>query len=240
MSFTARKLSRTLLSLTTLVALAAHAAEGPGDALLKKADEIRNPSDTFKMRVDVKTDDGNASYEVFVKGKDQSVIVTKGPAKEVGRNMLMLEKDFYLYMPNLKRSLRLSLSQKLTGQVANGDIARTRWYGDYDVLVEKGGAKESQLLLSAKASGLTYQKIRLVVATDSGRPLSAEYLSLDGKVVLKKAVFGPFKSLAGQQRPAEIRIEDASGKSSRIVILSMEKTTLPDAFFTQGKLESLR
>jgi outer membrane lipoprotein-sorting protein len=231
---------RTLLSLTTFLALSAQAADGRGETLLKKADEIRNPSDTFKMRVEVKTEDGNASYEVFVKGKDQSVIVTKGPAKEVGRNMLMLEKDFYLYMPNLKRSLRLSLSQKLTGQVANGDIARTRWHGDYDVVVEKSDSKEAQLLLSAKASGLTYQKIRLVVAAATGRPLSAEYLSLDGKVVLKKAVFGPYKSLAGEERPAEIRIEDASGKSSRILILSMEKTTLPESFFTQGKLESLR
>ncbi|MEO5666697.1 MAG: outer membrane lipoprotein-sorting protein [Bdellovibrionota bacterium] len=235
MTFTT-KISCVLLSLTTLCAVAAP----NGEALLKKADEVRNPSDTFKMKATVQTEDGISSYEIFVKGKDKSVIVTKAPAKDAGRNMLMVEKDFYLYMPNLKRSLRMSLAQKLSGQVANGDIARTRWFGDYDVAVESSTAAQSTLLLTGKSSGLTYQKIRLNVATKDGRPLDAQYLSVDGKVVLKKAVFGEFKKLAGAERPSLIKIEDASGKASEIRIESMEKATLPDAFFTQGKLESLR
>jgi len=234
------KFTSTLLSLTTLLGAVTVFAAPSGDELLKKSDEIRNPSQSFKMKVAVESEDGNFAYEVFVKGKDKSVIATKSPAKVQGRNMLMIDKDFYLYMPNLKRSLRLSLSQKLSGQVANGDIARTRWYGDYDVKVEKQSPKLTTMLLDGRAKGLTYQKIRLIVSTDSGRPLSAEYLSLDGKVVLKSARFGGFKKIAGAERPTLIRIEDNAKKTSLIRIESMEKTELADSFFSQSKLESLR
>jgi outer membrane lipoprotein-sorting protein len=192
------------------------------------------------MRVGLRTPDGDLSYEVFVKGKDKSVIVTKSPKKDVGRNMLMLDKDFYLYMPNLKKSLRLSLSQKLSGQVANGDIARTRWHGDYNAKVEKAEGDKTTLFLDGKQSGLTYQKIRLTVDTKTGRPLNAEYLSLDGSVLLKKAEFGNYKEMAGAVRPSRINIVDAAGATSKIFIMGMEKAKLDDAFFSQGKLDSLK
>lgn len=231
---------KNVLFVLTMLTSGAWAAAPNGVALLQKADEIRNPSDSYKMKVTVKTEDGNSSYDVFVQGKEKSVIATTAPAKDVGRNMLMLEQDFYLYMPNLKRSLRLSLSQKLSGQVANGDVARTRWAGDYDVKVEKTNSQETSLYLTGKKPGLTYQMIRLLVATGTGRPLKAEYLSTDGKVVLKKANFGSYKKLANAERPALIQIQDASGKSSEIQIESMEKSSFPDSFFTQGKLESIR
>lgn len=107
-----------------------------GEALLQKADKIRNPGDSFKMRLEVKAEDKSTEFEVFLKGTDKTLIVTKSPAVDRGRNMLMLDRDFYAFIPNLKRSMRLSLAQKMTGQVANGDIARTRWSGDYDAQIE--------------------------------------------------------------------------------------------------------
>ena len=45
-------------------------------------------------------------------------------------------------MPSLKRAIRVSLSQKLMGEAANGDISRMRWYGDYNVKIEKQTNKE--------------------------------------------------------------------------------------------------
>lgn len=211
---------------------------GPED-LLKRADEIRNPSGDFKMAVEVETEDGISRFEVQVKGKDKSLLLTQFPARDKGRNMLMLGKDFYLYLPNLKRSMRLSLAQKLSGQVANGDIARTRWLGDYSVSLLKSEGLFSWLKLEAKTSGLTYQNIHLKVETQSGKPIESEYFSVDGKVLLKKAQFLDFKELAGGMRPGLIEIQDVSGKKSKIKINSMQQITLQDSNFTQGKLGSL-
>jgi outer membrane lipoprotein-sorting protein len=224
---------------TALVPATSFAAKVDGPALLKKADKIRNPSESYKMRIDVKSEDSETQLEVFLKGTGKTLIVTKSPAKDLGRNMLMLDRDFYAFIPNLKRSMRLSLAQKMTGQVANGDIARTRWAGDYDVAVEKEG-KETQLLLNANKQNLTYQKIRLWLETASARPLRAEYLSLDGKTILKKARFEDYKTLAGGQRPSRLRIEDPAGKASTITILDMEPRSFSDSIFTTTNLEKAR
>ncbi len=208
--------------------------------LLERADDIRNPSKAFTMRIQVKSDDSEQEFEVMLKGTDKTLIVAKAPARDLGRNMLMLDRDFYTYIPNLKRSMRLSLAQKMSGQVANGDIARTRWAGDYNVKVEGTDAKETQLLLDGNKKNLTYQKIRLWVDTASARPLRADFLGLDGKTLLKKAVFEDYKTFAGAQRPGRLRISDTGGKQSTITITNMTARDLGDSIFSTTNLEKAR
>src|SRR5690606_22966221 len=139
-----------------------------------------------------------------------------------------------------KRSVRLSLSQKLNGQVANGDIARTRWYGDYKPTLRSQDNKSIQLFLDGQKDNLTYQKVRLWVQTGNHRPIKAEYLALDGKTILKRAYFEKYKKLAGAQRPSQIRIESATGDRSLIIITKMTVTEFSDAQFSQRNLESIR
>lgn len=215
-------------------------SDAEGAKLLERADDIRNPSKAYTMRITVKSDDSEQEFEVMLKGIDKTMIVTKAPARDLGRNMLMLDRDFYAYIPNLKRSMRLSLAQKMSGQVANGDIARTRWAGDYKVKVEKSDGKETQLLLDGNKPNLTYQKIRLWVETPSAKPVRAEYLSLDGKTLLKKAVFEDYKTLAGASRPGRLRITDTGGKQSTITITNMVARDLGDAIFSTTNLEKAR
>lgn len=208
--------------------------------IIKKADEIRNPAESYEMMIEVQAEEETSEFQVFLKGQDRTIVVTKAPSKDMGRNMLMLDRDFQAYVPNLKRSIRLSLSQKLSGQVSNGDISRTRWYGDYVAKIETENTSEVQLLLEGKKDNLTYAWIRLWVEKKSGHPLRAEYLGLNGKTVLKNAYFENYKNLAGAQRPSLIRIEDKANKSSFIRIKSMEKKEYSDAFFSLKKMESLK
>ncbi len=219
---------------------AAAAGDPKAGELLQKADAIRNPAETYKMSIRVESDGSKQEFEVLLKGTDKTLIVTKAPAKDRGRNMLMLDRDFYTYVPNLKRSLRLSLAQKMSGQVANGDIARTRWAGDYSASIESKDRKETRLLLEGNKKNLTYDKIRLWVESASAKPLRAEFLSLDGKAVLKTAAFERYKSIAGAVRPTLLRIREPTGKESAISIDSMEVTTLSDSLFTTTYMEKAR
>ena len=148
-----------LLSVFASIESRAFDAEG----LLQRADAYRNPAQSFKMTIDVKTPDSDSKFEVFLKGTAKTLIVTKAPPRDRGRNMLMLDRDFYSYVPNLKRSVRLSLAQKFSGQVANGDIARTRWYGDYKPVIAAQEGAATVLNLDGEKTNLTYQKIRLWV-----------------------------------------------------------------------------
>ena len=151
--------------------------------------------------------------------------------------MLMRGTQMWAYIPNLKRAVRVSLSQRLSGQAANGDISRMRWAGDYDARIEKENAKFWTLLLTAKKKGLTYSRVRAVIEKGTFHPLYAEYLTAGGKV-LKKAQFTSYKELCGKERPTEIRIQDAVKPRQRSVIrvLEMRVKKFPASLFTPENL----
>ena len=214
-------------------------AQSP-EAILQKADEVRNPSASFKMEVEVKNPGGDDTsvFEVSLKGKEKTMIKTLEPSRDKGRNMHMLKEDMWAYIPNLKRAVRISLNQKLTGQAANGDISRMRWAGDYDAKIESQDAGKWKLFLTATKKGLTYDKIRAVIDKKSFHPLKAEYLSPAGKV-LKFATFRAYKTIAGAVRPTEIEIVDATKPSDKSIvhILKMENEDFPDSLFNQNNLK---
>lgn len=231
---------KTMLAVCIFVfSVLVNAEENPAE-WVKKADNIRNPSDSYEMKIKVETSENTSVFQVYLQGQDKTLIVTKEPARDKGRNMLMLERDFNAYVPNLKRSMRLSLAQKLSGQVANGDISRTRWYGDYTVTKEADTGKEVQLLLKGNKDNLTYAWVRLWLKKGTFEPLRAEYLALNGKTVLKKASFEDYKSLAGAVRPTTLKIEDTNKQTSYIRILSMDKKEYSDSFFTVRNMESMK
>jgi outer membrane lipoprotein-sorting protein len=208
-------------------------AETSPETIIERADAIRNPSESYRMRVKIDA----AVFEVLIKGQNRTLVRQLQPARDRGRNLLMLEQDMWAYIPNVKRAVRVSLAQRLTGQAANGDISRMRWSGDYDVVVENQTASQWQLYLTAKKKGLTYDKLRAWVEKGSFKPLRAEYLSVSGKP-LKTAVYGEYKDLAGKQRPSQILIQDAirADEQSKIVIENMEIKTFPDSLFRQDNL----
>lgn len=232
-------LNKTLVLLFVLFANSS-SAEDQASEYLKRADSIRNPGQQYEMTVQIKTPDSESKLKVYLYGTDKTLIVTQSPANDIGRNMLMLDRDFYAYIPTLKRSVRLSLAQKLSGQIANGDIARTRWYGDYRIVSSEIKGKEIELLLEGNKPNLTYQKIRLWLESGSAKPVRADYLNLNGTKVIKTAIFEKYKVMAGSERPAVIRIKEPSGKSSTMTFLSMSVSKFSENFFTEKNMESLR
>ena len=125
---------------TTIFTLAASPAMGQSaNKILKKADSIRVPVESYKMDVTVEssTDDVDYSYSILMGGKSKSLIQTIAPKREVGKNYLMIDEDMWVFIPKISRSVRVALNQKLSGQTSYGDISRMRWYGDYKPKIEK-------------------------------------------------------------------------------------------------------
>jgi outer membrane lipoprotein-sorting protein len=204
--------------------------------ILKRADDVRNPADSYLLKVQVTSSDrpdDPSEFEVSLQGNTKTLIKTVKPAKDRGRNMLMLGEEMWAYLPNLKRSVRVGLNQKLVGQAANGDISRMRWSGDYDAQIESETEKEWTLLLTANKKGLTYDSVRAWIEKKTFRPVKAEYLSLSGKV-LKKAKWGDYRELCGMVRPGEILIKDAvrPDDQSTIKALAMEVKEFDSSIFS--------
>jgi outer membrane lipoprotein-sorting protein len=231
------------LGLFCLICFAAAAhAEGPSaDEIIGKVDNIRNPAESYAMKVEIISSDTPKEVSVFdvaISGNNKTVVRALAPASNRGRNLLMLDEEMWAFIPNLNRAVRVSLSQKLNGQAANGDISRMRWHGDYDAKIESESDKAWTLFLSAKKKGLTYEKVRVWIDKSNFRPERAEYLSLAGKP-LKKASFRAYRELAGKVRPGEILIEDAIRKDENSLIRVKEMTvkSFPESMFNQNNLK---
>lgn len=208
--------------------------------IIQKADEVRNPSDNYYLDVQVTSSDSSPSrFHVAVQGNNKTRIETIEPARDRGRNLLMLEENMWVFIPNLKREVRVSLNQKLTGQAANGDISRMRWAEDYTPTIESENDDEWVIRLDANKKGLTYDKLRVWIKKGSFHPTKGEYLTSAGKL-LKKVRYQGYKELAGRVRPSQIIIHDAvrEGQLSTINIQQMEVKNFPNSIFNKRELGS--
>ncbi|MBI2711243.1 MAG: outer membrane lipoprotein-sorting protein [Bdellovibrio sp.] len=229
-------------SISSLVGVASTERKFSASQILKKADEVRNPGESYSMKVEVingGTSDGSRSlFEVSVRGNDKTLIKTLEPARDRGRNMLMLKEDMWAFIPNLNRAVRISLAQKLTGQAANGDISRMRWSGDYTATIEGEDAHHWILFLTAEKKGLTYEKLRVWIEKGNFHPSKAEFLTLAGKP-LKTALYTDYRNLAGGIRPGTIQIQDAirQDQISSIHLKDVRIEEFPESVFNQNALK---
>src|SRR5437763_7404039 len=105
--------------------------------IVRRADEARFPQEGFEVLVNIKTMDGGRLkeerlFKVLSKGNSNTVVMTLEPASERGQILLMKGRDLWMFLPRVSQPVRLSLAQRLIGQVSNGDIARANFAGDYN------------------------------------------------------------------------------------------------------------
>jgi hypothetical protein len=243
------------LLLTLALSPAAPAQEAaPGtdadpNALVLRADTIRFPRESFETLITVTNYAGEEVtatrvYKVLSRGNEHTIVLTEEPASERGQALLMRERDLWIFMPSVSQPVRLSLSQRLTGQVANGDLARANFAGDYTAELsgrESVDGEEAYVLdLTAAGRGVTYAKVRYWVAVADDRPLKAEFYAVSGRL-LKTSRYEAFEELAGRLRPTRLVIEDAvkEGEYSVLEYSTMEIKDLPERMFTRQYLKRL-
>jgi hypothetical protein len=176
----------------------AAAADAPPSAedLLKAADRARGAAEegiAWDAKVDT-MDDGNASsvrYLIKVKGKDALAEATD-PPRNKGEMLLFNDRNIWFFKPGLKKPVAISARQRLLGQAANGDIASTNYYRDYDgKLVGEDvvdGTPAYRLELKAKAKNVTYDGIRYWISKKDRVGVKGEFLTVGGDV-FKTATF---------------------------------------------------
>ncbi len=228
-----------------LAATAAYAVPS-ADEMVKLADEARGPSGSFSFDVKVEDVDGGTVtretiYKVYSKDIEYSLCETTAPERLKGRKLLMRGNDLWLYLPSIRRPTRVSLQQKLTGEVSNGDIARTDFSHDYSAQLagdEKTGGKEChKLSLTARHKDVTYRSITYWVEKGTYRPVKAEFFALSGKS-LKTGEFSHYAQVLGKLRMTELLITDALNpkRQSHLTYSNQKKESLSDSFFSKESL----
>jgi len=238
------------LSQCTSVPAAEEALPDPlAQEILLKADQIRFPKESFQVEVNIVSRRSDQStetkkYQVLSKGNDKTVVITTEPAAERGQTMLMSGRDLWVFLPEVSQPVRLSLAQRLTGQVANGDLARANFSGDYFPRILRNetidGENYHVLELRAVDRSVTYPRVLYWVNQKNAHPLKAEFYSLSNRL-LKTCRYENFRTMAGKVRPTRLVMEDAlrAGEQSILEYDEMKIRELPDKLFTKEYLKKL-
>ena len=251
-------LAKTLVATTAFVfATYGAGAEAPVDqqddalarSIVEKADQIRFPKEGFEVEIAIKTYNNRElteerSYRVLSKGNENTVVMVTEPAADRGQIILLRGRDLWVFLPSVSQPVRLSLSQRLIGQVANGDIARANFAGDYIPRIVRnetiGGENYYVLELTAVDRGVTYHRVLYWVKAANFYPFKAEFYSLSERR-LKTARYENFRQLGGRVRPTRLVLEDAlrEGEESTLEYSGMKLRDLPDKIFTKDYLKRL-
>lgn len=218
-------------------------------SILEKADQIRFPSDGFQVDIRIKSRQSDQSvetrkYQVLSKGNVNTIVMVVEPASERGQIMLMKGRDLWIFLPDVSQPVRLSLAQRLTGQVANGDLARANFAGDYTPQLIRtdtiDGEKYYVLELTAADRGVTYQRVIYWIKQKNSWPYKAEFYSVSNRL-LKTCKYENFQTMAGKIRPTRLVMEDALHKDEQSILEyeSMKLRDLPDKVFTKEYLKKL-
>jgi hypothetical protein len=136
------------------------------------------------------------------------------------------------------------MSQRLTGQVANGDLARANFAGDYNATILRtdtiDGDKYYVLELIGVDRSVTYHKVLYWVRQSDFWPYRAEFYSLSDRL-LKTARYDNFQMILGKKRPTRLVMTDAlrTGEESVLEYTEMKLRDLPDKIFTKDYLKKL-
>jgi len=217
--------------------------------IVEKADLVRFPSEGFQVDIDITSSQpGQESelrkYRVLSKGNSNTVVMVTEPASERGQIILMKGRDLWVFMPDVSQPIRISLSQRLTGQVANGDLARANFAADYNPKLLRTETIDKDtynvLELIAVDRSVTYQKVVYWVRQKDNWPFKAEFYSLSNRL-LKVCKYENFKTMEGRLRPTRLVMDDAlkAGNQSVLEYNSMKLRDLPDKVFTKDYLKKL-
>ncbi len=239
-----------LAGFTTCLALANEEQDDEqAQVQVEQADRIRFPGESFQVDIAVSSrSEGQQAekwkYRVLSKGNENTVVMVVEPASERGQIILMKGRELWIFLPNVSQPVRLSMAQRLTGQVANGDLARANFAGDYKARRRSTdsieGSKYQVLELTAKDRGVTYHRVLYWLKEGSNAPYKAEFYALSGRL-LKTGRYENYRNLLGKSRPTRLVLTDAlrQGDESVLEYTEMKVREIPDKVFTKEYLKKL-
>ena len=170
------------------------------------------------------------------------------PARNVGRSLLALDRDLWIYLPDAGKPVRIPLAQRLVGQVANGDLARADYAGDYDVTLIGDESVDGRRAVRCSTSrprprtSPTRPSSTGSSTRRGRRPVKAEFYAGTG-TLLKTGTFD--RPIEERRRPAcsspRLTFVDAIRKDRKSVMDfgEVKVRDLPEKYFDKNYMRTL-
>ncbi len=237
-------IARLAAGILMLGAICAAADRPDPQRILELADQYRAGWTSFVLITRITNYKGDkledeSQYEVYSQGT-KSLVKFLNP-RDKGRSLLMLEDDMWIYMPSTSRPIRITPMQRLTGNVSNGDVARTNYAGDYEATLLReepvGDRLCFALELNARRRGATYPKIQYWVAKSDYSPCKAEFFLTSGKNH-KTALYDSFADFQGKRLLTRMTIYDKIRRNDRSVMefLRYAPREIPEKYFNKNSM----
>src|SRR5574341_1578428 len=222
--------------------------EDPNE-IVAKADLVRAPKGSFELEAVVKNYEtrhrkGENGYRVYAKDLDHVLVEFRSPASEKGKSLLALAEDLWIYLPKVKKPVRIPFQRRLSGEISNGDVIRLKFAYDYDATLIGHGkikGKDTYVLdLKAKSPNKTYNRIKYWVRKEDYMPVKAEYFTVSGKS-LKTCIFRDHREAAGRIRPMRLIFRDSLNKHKKSILIfkSMTEEKFSNRMFTKDYMKML-
>ncbi|MGE5707968.1 MAG: outer membrane lipoprotein-sorting protein [Bacteroidota bacterium] len=214
--------------------------------MLKKATETLYPG-SYQMSCEMRLmrpekKDQVYRMTVYKKGEDKSLAEFSYPASERERKLLRVKDNLWMYMPSIKRAIRIAPRDRLFGgEVSNNDLTRVDYNLDYTAtLVGKEnykGTKAVRLNLKAVNNTVPYDRVEWVLEANSYLPLHMDLFTQSGKL-LKTIDYEEPKLFDGMRRPSLMVMKNTlqDGYVTSVTVSDLEAKSFPDSMFTQAAL----
>ena len=153
-------------------------------------------------------DDTSRSYrmKMIKSGNDKFRAWFLEPAASRGQEILRQGENLWIYMPSLKRAIRMANRDSFQGgDFNNADVLRVNYARDYQArIIPDPSAPQAWLLeLHARTDDAAYDRIRLWLSRPDGLPIKGEYFTASGKL-LRTAEFTDVRDWGGIKRPSRV------------------------------------
>ena len=208
-----KSLFRLLIAASCLLASSAFADPSAAE-LLKAYDAVMGPVNFEAVTsMSAHREDGTTrtyKMKVLKAGDEKFRAFFSEPAAVRGQEMLRQGDNLWVYMPNLKRAIRLASRDSFQGgDFNNADVLRVNYTADYTGTIAPDAATPDAWLLDlkAKTTGAAYDHVKLWLRKADQLPVKGEYYTASGKM-LRAAEFSDIKDFGGIKRPAKILMKN--------------------------------
>lgn len=226
------------------------------DDIIRLADKVRNPSESFKMQINLieyrsNKETQRMTFSVFSKpdeetGEFNTIVKFLEPSKDRGKLMLKDGGNIWFYDPVSKSTARISPQQRLLGQTSNGDVMTINLSVDYNAEIKNeqtiANADRQQvetymLELSAKVNTANYHRIEYWVEKETAHPIRGYFYSASDRL-LKIIFYRNYQDILGKLRPTEAIIIDGVDRNfvTRMLCGNYEYIKIKDEYFQRSML----
>lgn len=217
---------------------------------LEKIDRSLNPESyvSYKKIVNIDTKGIKKEFVMYVGklGADKVLGSFLAPKTEVGRATLRIGDNMWLYIPNVKKPVRITSLQSVTGGLFNNaDIMGLDYSDEYDCIDIKLADGKYELELKAKTGAVAYEKLIVVADTETFTPERIDCYTSSGMLVKSLHFKNIIEFEEGFRRPSVVETDSPLFKGAKSIMIysQMKRVQLDESLFNinnMAKYQELR